>query len=84
MQGLRFTGRLPEMLGVRPDVVDLLQEHPAGDPAPDGTHLVSREIDAGGRAQGPEDDTDVGPVFPRVQSRHPRLDMAPVGMGGDP
>jgi hypothetical protein len=48
VQSLRFVGRLPEVPDIRPEVVDLLQEHTASDPAADGGWLVLREIDSGG------------------------------------
>ena len=71
VQGLRFVRRLPEVLGIRFEVVGLLQEHAAGDPASDARRLVLREIGAGDGAHDTEDGADVGPF----------LQLGPAGGG---
>ena len=63
VQGLRFGGGLPEVLGIRLEVVDPLQEHAPSDAAPDAGRLVLGEIDAGGAAQDAKDSAEVGAVF---------------------
>ena len=84
MQGLRFVGGLPEVPDIRPQVIDLLQEHAAGDSAPDARRFVLRKIDAGDRAQDTEDDADVRLFFRLRRAGRGRPGLVHVRVTADP
>ena len=58
-QGLRLVGRLPEVADIRLEVVHVLQQHAAGDPAADAGRLVLREVDARCGAKHTQDRVEV-------------------------
>ena len=77
-------GRLLQVPDIRREVVDLLQEHAAGNPAPDAGRLVLGEIDARGGAQHTEDGADVSPFFRLAGAGGGWQSLVHVGVATDP
>ena len=73
------SGRLPKKTDIRLEVVDLLEQHAAGDPAPHAAWLVVREIDAGRGAEGPEDGGDVVAALRLIRGDRGGRGLANVG-----
>ena len=84
VERLGLPGRLPEKTDIRLEVVDLLEQHAAGDPAPHGAWLVLREIDAGRGAEGPEDGGDVVATHRLIRDDRGGHGLANVRVTSDP